>query len=314
MPLEARPDGTIVYGYMDPDVRDPAKAFDAVLVRTTTPYAADTRLHRFGALTACDIAGEQPAQVSPHTAPLAQDFGIALGLMLEGDGTIEQDGRLCPLSPGDVVFYSGGHPYRLNLGGSYRWLVVRLDPGTISLAQRVPNTVANQEISGSPCGRILSSMLVELAHRGHRLGPLSRGEMGEHVTGVVRTLVREYGGRPAQPAHTRTLERILEHIDRHLDRQLSPAQIAAAHHISVRTLHALFQKQGETLGDHIRRRRLDRIHRDLADPALAHLPSYAVAARWGVHDPSHFGKLFKAEYGLSPREFRARFRPGNAGT
>jgi AraC-like DNA-binding protein len=29
-----------------------------------------------------------------------------------------------------------------------------------------------------------------------------------------------------------------------------------------------------------------------------------VAARWGLHDPSYFGKLFKAEYGVSPQEFR----------
>lgn len=132
--------------------------------------------------------------------------------------------------------------------------------------------------------------------------------MGEHVSGVIRTLVREAGRQslPADQAHV--LDRIIDHIDRHLADGLPPVEIATAHHISVRSLHALFQRQGETVGAHIRRRRLDRIRRDLADPALAHLPAYTVAARWGIRGPSHFSKLFKAEFGVSPREFRDRFR------
>ncbi|MGP4047737.1 helix-turn-helix domain-containing protein [Streptomyces sp. 2A115] len=155
-------------------------------------------------------------------------------------------------------------------------------------------------------------MLVELAHRGHRLGPVSKGEMGEHVTGILRTLVREYAGRHMPPVHAHRLKHVLEHIDRHLAEELPPARIAAAHHISVRSLHALFQEQGEPLGDHIRRRRLDRIRQDLADPGLSHLPAYAVAARWGITDPSYFGGVFKAAFGVSPREFRRWSLPGAA--
>jgi AraC-like DNA-binding protein len=309
MPLEARPDGTLVYGYLDTDSTDGARAFDTVLVKAATPYAADVRPGRFGVLTTCDITGEQRVQVSPHASALAHGFDTVLGLLLAGNGMIEQDGRHCALSPGDFVLYNGGRPFRLDFGGDYRWFLMRLDRGTVTLTRQTRNAMVNQELTRSPGGRILASMLIELAHRGRHLGPVSRGEMGEHVTGVVRTLVRECDGRRAQPAHAPMLERILDHIDRHLAEPLTPVQIAGAHHISVRSLHALFQRQGETLGDHIRRRRLDRIRRDLADPALAHLPSYAVAARWGIHDPSHFGKLFKTEFGVSPRDFRDRFRP-----
>ncbi|MGW0820096.1 helix-turn-helix domain-containing protein [Streptomyces sp. NPDC002845] len=310
MSLEARPDGTLVFGYLDTESSDRARASDTVLVKTAAPYAADIRSERFGALPACDIVGEQRAQVGSHPPASALRAETLLGLLVAGDGTIEQKGRRCTLSPGDFILYSGGRPFRLDFGSDYHWFLMRLDHSTDTLTRRTPEAMVNQELARSPGGRILSSMLVELAHRGHHLGPLSKGEMGEHVTGIVRTLVREYGrhGRHPQPAHGHRLERVLEHIDLHLAEELSPARIAAAHHISVRSLHAMFQRQGETLGDHIRRRRLDRIRQDLADPDLAHLPAYAVAARWGIHDPSYFGRIFKAEYGIAPRDFRCGTR------
>ncbi|MFE9444381.1 helix-turn-helix domain-containing protein [Streptomyces sp. NPDC006602] len=313
MPLEARMDGTLVFGYLDTASSERAGAFDAVLVKTATPYAAEMRPERFGAITTCDIAGEQRAQVVPHASVSTEGVDTLLGVLLAGEVTIEQSGRKCALTPGDFVLYGGGRPFRLDLGSDYRWFLMRLDPGTSTLLQHTPDAMVAQELTGSPGGRILSSMLVELAHRGHRLGPVSKGEMGEHVTGILRTLVREHAGRHMHPVRADRLKHVLEHIDRHLAEELPPARIAAAHHISVRSLHALFQQRGETLGDHIRRRRLDRIRQDLADPGLAHLPAYAVAARWGLTESSYFGRVFKAAFGVSPREFRRWSLPGAVG-
>jgi AraC-like DNA-binding protein len=33
--------------------------------------------------------------------------------------------------------------------------------------------------------------------------------------------------------------------------------------------------------------------------------SLLIAARWGLADSSHFSRLFRATYGMSPREFRS---------
>jgi AraC-like DNA-binding protein len=57
--------------------------------------------------------------------------------------------------------------------------------------------------------------------------------------------------------------------------------IAAAHHISVRLLHKLFQEQGQTVAGWIRARRLEGCQRDLLEPAEAGRPVAALAARWG---------------------------------
>jgi AraC-like DNA-binding protein len=70
----------------------------------------------------------------------------------------------------------------------------------------------------------------------------------------------------------------------------------------------LFQGRSDTVSHHIRRRRLDHIREDLAERALARLPAYTIAARWGIANPSHFSKLFRMEFGLSPDEFRRQAR------
>jgi AraC-like DNA-binding protein len=60
-------------------------------------------------------------------------------------------------------------------------------------------------------------------------------------------------------------------------------------------------------------RRLERCARDLLDPALAHEPIGEIAARWGITNPAHFSRLFRAQFGLSPSEYRAVGRPPDAG-
>jgi len=315
MPVEVRDEGTLVYGYLDTSSPDRAHATDTVLIQAAVPYAAEARPYRFGALNACEIAGEHPVRVLPRPSRVAVDSGFLLGLLLAGGGELEQDGRRCRLGPGDVVLYTGRRPFRLDLERAYDWFMIDVDPGADLVMERTRAVAANEEVGRSPTARILAAMLGEVAQRARDLGPLSRAELGDHVTGLLHTLARESG--PTQPCAGITtdtvLDRVLAYVDRHLAEDLPPARIAAAHHVSVRTLHALFEREGTTVGGYVRRRRLQRIRRDLADPALAHLTAYAVAARWGIQGPSHLSKAFKAEFGVSPRAVRAEAAPAEPG-
>lgn len=100
---------------------------------------------------------------------------------------------------------------------------------------------------------------------------------------------------------------MLDFIRRHLSAaDLSPAAVAAAHHISLRTLHRLFHDHGQedTVASCIRRRRLARARRDLADPSLAARPVHAVAARWGFQQAPDFTRAFRTAYGTTPTKYR----------
>ena len=99
--------------------------------------------------------------------------------------------------------------------------------------------------------------------------------------------------------------RIRAFIEEHLgDPELTPGMVAAAHYVSVRYLHKLFETEFATVAEWIRRRRLERCRRDLLDPALQALPVNAIAARWGLLNAAHFSRAFRAAYGAPPQEYR----------
>jgi AraC-like DNA-binding protein len=111
----------------------------------------------------------------------------------------------------------------------------------------------------------------------------------------------------AADSRQRTLMiRVQAFIDQRLaDPRLSPGQVAAAHHIGVRTLHRLFAGHGLTVAGWIRQQRLDRCRRDLADPRLAAQYIDTIAQRWAFTDGAHLSNAFKSAYGITPAQWRA---------
>jgi AraC-like DNA-binding protein len=110
---------------------------------------------------------------------------------------------------------------------------------------------------------------------------------------------------PPEVRHRGLLVRIYEFMRQRLDDpDLSPEVVAAAHHISTRYLHKLFQGEEMSIAAWIRRHRLEGCHRDLADPRHHARSIQAIAARWGFTDKAHFSRLFRRTYGLTASDYR----------
>ena len=97
------------------------------------------------------------------------------------------------------------------------------------------------------------------------------------------------------------------YIDANLrDPRLSPATIAKANAISLRTLHRMFAATDDSVSAVIRTRRLTRCRADLVrgtDETVS-----AIAYRWGFRNMSFFSRLFRERYGVSPRELQIAAR------
>lgn len=90
------------------------------------------------------------------------------------------------------------------------------------------------------------------------------------------------------------------------DSELGLEVIASTLNVSTRTLYRAFRAHEVTVNEWIRKRRLDNCRAELIDPNLRHVPVSLVAANWGLIDAAHFSRMFKTQFGVSPKEYRLR--------
>lgn len=233
---------------------------------------------------------------------------IKVSLQLEGEELIEQDGRVTLLHPGDLAIYDTSRPYTLRFDGPTSLLVFTFPAGYLDIPRdELAAVTATAFPLDSPLGRVVNPFLVGLAQslaelRGANGKRLARTGLDLLMTLLSTRLQEEVRRDPRR----QLLHELLATVDRMLaDPGLAPTQIAAAHFISTRHLHAVFAEHGITVAGWIRERRLEHIRRDLADADMAELSISRIAAKWGLVNPAHFSRLFRATFGQSPSEYRA---------
>ncbi|WP_193317952.1 MULTISPECIES: AraC-like ligand-binding domain-containing protein [Streptomyces] len=238
-----------------------------------------------------------------------------VGLILHGRQSIALDGPPTRLWPGDMVLYDTTQPFvaRVPPALSTGSVVLQLPTGQLPWQRGRLRPLFGRRLPGDdPAVALLRRLLLDLigpvaGGAGSGWGPSDAGRLGVLVTDLVTAVVerRLDPAEPPSPAGADVLRlRIGAHIERRLaDPGLDPTSVAAAHHISVRYLHRIFQPSGG-VATAIRALRLERCRRDLLDPALADTPVSSIGARWGFTRPSDFGRAFRAAYGLPPGAYR----------
>jgi AraC-like DNA-binding protein len=160
---------------------------------------------------------------------------------------------------------------------------------------------------GGTIGTMVSPFLGGLSHILDRPVP-GRSGGGRLGIAVLDALAAAFYDAVPAPTETSTrslLVRAQAYIESHLpDPDLGCDSVAQALHVSVRYLQRAFELDDETVTGWIRARRLERCRRDLRDPHLATRPVSAVAARWGLINPAHFSRAFRAAYGVTPSDYR----------
>jgi AraC-like DNA-binding protein len=241
-----------------------------------------------------------------------------IGVQLRGTSVLIQDGREATLSPGDFAFYDTDRPYTLAFSDPHRTLVLVFPRDMLGLPQSRLAGLTATRLAGEAGGMasLIGPFLVQAADLLDEMDTRSLGiglRLAGNVVDLLGTVLAErLDCAPADPdsAHQALMAQITSFIEVHLgEADLAPAQIAAAHHISLRQLHKLFHASGTTVAGWIRQRRLEHCGHDLRDPGSVTRPVAAVGARWGYPDPAHFSRLFKAAYGMGPRDYRAARGP-----
>jgi AraC-like DNA-binding protein len=256
---------------------------------------------------------------TPELISQADPDMLKLVLVRGGNScVVEQDGRQAPVSAGEFTIYDTRRPYEVVCGAGGDWptqmMTFMFPPSLLPLSRnRLRRLAAVRFRADAGLGDLTSQFLLQLARNIDHYSPAEAARLSTAALEVLATRlaheldVRDWG-TPEARRHA-LLTTIQAFIQQHLgDPGLSPAMIAAAHHISLRSLHQLFHDEGLTVAGWIRQRRLECCRRDLSDPALAPRPVAAIAARWGFSSPGDFSRAFRAVHGLPPAEYRRSAR------
>lgn len=305
----------------------PAERFDAwtdavnrsfVPLRAISPTSERARFdgalvaQPLGRAAASTVSGSA-VRVSRERADIARaDPGhIKLGLQLRGYSVITQDGRDAALAPGDFALYDTTRPYALDFDASFRMFVLMFPIEALRIDRdRLSGLTACRFSGRNGLGAIVSTFLRSLSATLDHEPLTSALPVSDAVFDLLVAAVGERVGTP--DTHDGASRRALLHrvetfiAGRLDDPDLTVGAVADAHHVSVRYLQKLFEQQGDTVSGWIRRRRLETIRRDLANPALAGRQISTIGAQWGFADATAFSRAFRGAYGITPSEYRAQ--------
>lgn len=277
--------------------------YSGTLGRPGTGYRTTTRL-LIGGVTTLDWTYQGSGAQVDRTEPLIRlsPNGLTyLCLCVEGTARLRHRSADLLLKPGRAALCSTTNPLEARHSAHNRLLTIYVDEARLEsqvpgVTRLIGSTLAVEGVGELLVQHVLATMKVASG-----LDSAGLAAASEAVSDLlVGTLCRR-----TQPVSPALEAQISAYVDSWLgDPELTVERIAAAHHISVRTLHRVFQQRGETVSTHIKNRRLDGCHADLL--ARPDLMIGAICAKWGITDIAHFSRQYKARFGCTPTDTRDR--------
>lgn len=299
--------------YMRHAVADSIAPFD-LRPEDTTGFHCKIRAADVGVLRIVDISAPASEAVrGPRLIRRSDPELCALHVQLHGRSVIEQGNRQVRISPGDLALVDLSQPTRV-AGPAHRFVSLMFPRAVLPIPGREIRELAGVRLTGQGGpGRLVAGVARQLAGSLDDFADASAARVGTAMLDLAAATLAARIGRDAEtPPELRhaLVPRIEAFIEQRLgDADLNPGVVAAAHHISLRYLHRLFETCATTVAVLIRTRRLEHCRRELTDPAYAAVPVSAIGARWGFPEPARFNRAFRAAYGMPPGQYRRHATP-----
>jgi len=265
-----------------------------------------------------DLAGTGVCRmtVTPHRFQRALRRDAALDgsplilvIQSRNSSQFEQCGRSGMLSPGDWCLLDTRWPFRWSSPSGSEQIILRIPRPTDSDPDDVLVRGIARRCDGKiGMGRVLHAMVVEGFGQMHRLASYSAMGLANAITATMWHALREQLDWPA-PNQMRDIQcaRIKAWIEPRLqDTDLSVESVARGCGMSPRSVHRAFSAEpAGSVSNYIWQRRLAQCATALKSPAEADRSITDIALSWGFSNASHFSRVFKAGFGISPRDFKA---------
>jgi AraC-like DNA-binding protein len=222
---------------------------------------------------------------------------------------ISHRGREAALRPGDATLISCAEPvtFRRTYGQAIGLCVPRIlfahMPGVIEdqLGRLIP---ANNE----PL-RLLRFYTNSVGAEQELGTPALRHLVVSHIHDLLSLVINGAGDAAEQAMRgglrAARLRQIKSYVAHELTTDLSIQKVAQANQLSERHIQRLFEEEGTTFSVFVSRQRLARAFQMLRNPRHAERPIGAIAYECGFGDVTHFNRVFRQLYDMTPRDVRA---------
>lgn len=294
----------------------PAEEWEEASARALVALRAERMAPEFtGSLVRHELAdgvAVVDARSGPHmltrTPTLIRDSGadrVLLEINMYGGTEVAQHGRMARLRAGEGAFYDTRRPYRLNLPWENHSYLIEIPRRALAVSDR-----ALEEAMARPIGRELPLYHLLRDYLEFVLPQLrtkpdveSRALVARTFADFARSLSRVVAEAAPASADESLLAALRATVANELsDPELTPATLAARHHVSIRTVHLAFSRAGLSPAAYIQQQRLALALRLLEDGQLRVVD---VAMACGFRESSTFVRAFRRAWDMSPSEYRA---------
>nr|WP_244625682.1 helix-turn-helix domain-containing protein [Methylobacterium mesophilicum] len=227
---------------------------------------------------------------------------IAVVVLLQGTGYLEQGNSGGLLSAGDVAFHTLDQAFSIGSRDTYEELRFQV-PRAAFLAQiGSPQAFAGRRLRATALSGLFVGYLRSYMKAVAGLSQAEAGIATEGILHLLRALADAPGERPDEGLSVDAVRALaLAHIERRLhDPDFGPESLPLALRVSRSRLYAAFTGDGGVAAK-IREARLDRAYRRLvALPDGGRVASVMVSS--GFTDAAAFSRAFRRRFGMAPRD------------
>ena len=230
-------------------------------------------------------------------------------LPVTGDVVVRHYERVAPLSAGDVILMDSRSPCTIDVETATRSAVLAISRDMLSQLRPNDDHLYGKPIRGQlGMGRLLSTMLQSLQGQ-ERTGDWSRDSAA--ILSVIQTMLDcALGARTCESDRRKMragakIDAMRAWAEEHAeDPGMDADMLADKFCLSRRTLYRLFADIGTTPHRWLSNIKLDLARRWLTDADSPYHTISQVAFAAGFNDSSHFARLFRRRFGISPNGLR----------
>jgi AraC-like DNA-binding protein len=275
------------------------------------PQSLKANCWRMGELTfaVADISAQQWITLAGAGQDNWRNETIVAFIAQSGVIELEQSGVKTGLTNASLLLLDPSRKYVQTGDSNTRGMAVRIPRAALE-ARGLHFTGRDMFVpdATSPDVRMLKSLIASTAAHGERSSPTSQKLVADHLIDLMQILADD----PSAPKRMRSTTVVLSSAKRFIERNLGDEaldldSVARAAGVSTRYIAKLFAAEGSTVMRHVWRTRLERAQALLKN-SRADLRVSDVAWQCGFANAAHFSRVFKQQYGESPKRVQRTAR------